>query len=183
MYDASAIAHVRMGHFAQITPSAKEAFAMSMEIYLLTDEAVLTTQAWQVAVDALEFDIRFVDEQSLQTNEIRLRAECKGKPVLIELERTSLARVRGIFPDVAFPDRVSCVHALYWSKTLEVGLAAYQAAAAYLGLVKGLMIDTEESKLKTRDGAIELARKMSAEMPMLEAAMADILARMAPPRS
>jgi len=69
------------------------------------------------------------------------------------------------------------------SKTLEGGLAAYQAAAAYLGLVKGLMIDTEESKLKTRDGAIELARKMSAEMPMLEAAMADILARMAPPRS
>lgn len=51
---------------------------MSMEIYLLTDEAVLTAQAWQAAVDALEFDIRFVDEQSLQANEVRLRAECKA---------------------------------------------------------------------------------------------------------
>jgi hypothetical protein len=150
---------------------------MSMEIYLLTDEAVPTTQAWQISVDALSFDVRFVDEQSLHADEVRLRAECKDKPVLMELERTSLAKVRGAFPDIAFPDTVACVHALYWSKTLEGGLAAYQAAAAYLGLVKGLMIDTEEGKLKTRDGAIELARKMAAEMPMLEAAMAEILAK------
>jgi hypothetical protein len=155
---------------------------MSMEIYLLTDAAVLTTQAWQAAIDALEFDIRFVDEESLQADEVRLRVECKGKPVLMELERTSLVKVRERFPDVAFPDRVSYVHVLYWNKTLEGGLAAYQAAAAYLGLVKGLMIDTEEGKLKTRDGAIELARKMSAEMPMLEAVMADILKRIAQPR-
>lgn len=157
---------------------------MSMEIYLLTDAAVPTTQAWQKAIDALGFDIRFVDEVSLEADEIRLRAECKGKPVLMELERASLARVRETFPDVAFPDHVSCVHALYWSKTLEGGLAAYQAAAAYLGLVKGLMIDTEEGKLKTPDGAIELAHKMTAEMPMLEAAMADILAKLtAKPRN
>lgn len=89
-----------------------------------------------------------------------------------------------MFPDVAFPDDVSCVHALYWSKTLEGGLAAYQAAAAYLALVKGLMIDTEECKFRTPDGAIELARKMSAEMPMLEAAMAEILAKIvAKPRN
>lgn len=150
---------------------------MSMEIYLLTDEAVPTTQAWQKGIDALRFDVRFVDDQALQANEVRLRVVCKDKPVLMELERTSLARLRKTFPDVAFPDGVACVHALYWNKTLEGGLAAYQAAAAYLGLVKGLMIDTEEGKLKTPDGAIELARKMTAEMPMLEAAMADILAK------
>lgn len=152
---------------------------MSMEIYLLTDAAVPTTQAWQRAIAALGFDIRFVDEVSLEADEVRLRAECKGKSVLMELERTNLARVRETFPDVAFPDHVSCVHALYWSKTLEGGLAAYQAAAAYLGLVQGLMIDTEEGKLKTPDGAIELARKMTAEMPALEAAMAEILSKMA----
>jgi hypothetical protein len=152
---------------------------MSMEIYLLTDATVPTTQAWQSAIDALGFDVRFVDEVSLEADEIRLRAECKGKPVLMELERVSLARVRDTFPDVAFPDHVSCVHALYWSKTLEGGLAGYQAAAAYLGLVKGLMIDTEEGKLKTPESAIELARKMTAEMPALEAAMAEILSKMA----
>lgn len=152
---------------------------MSMEIYLLTDEAVPTTQAWQVGLDALAFDVRFVDEKSLTADEVRLRAACRDKPVLMELERASLAKVRETFSDVALPDHVSCVHALYWSKTLEGGLAAYQAAAAYLGLVKGLMIDTEERKLKTTDGAIELARKMSAEMPMLEAAMAEILAKIA----
>lgn len=157
---------------------------MSMEIYLLTDEEVPTTQAWQKAIDALEFDVRFVDEQSLHADEVRLRAACKDKPVLMELERTSLAKVRETFPDVAFPDDVACVHALHWSKTLEGGLAAYQAAAAYLGLVKGLMIDTEEGKLKTPDDAIELARKMAAEMPMLEAAMAEILAKIvAKPRN
>jgi hypothetical protein len=150
-----------------------------MEIYLLTDEAVSSTQAWQRAIDALGFDTRFVGEQSLQADEIRLRVDCKGKPVLIELEKTSLARVRDTFPDVAFPDHVSCVHALYWSKTLEGGVAAYQVAAAYLGLVKGLMIDTEECKFKTPESAIELARKVSAEMPVLEAAMAEILAKIA----
>lgn len=32
---------------------ALEICPMSMEIYLLTDEAVLTTQAWQEALDAL----------------------------------------------------------------------------------------------------------------------------------
>ncbi len=102
----------------------------------------------------------------------------------MEMEKCSLAKVRKTFPALALPGRVVCVHALYWSKTLEGGLAAYQAAAAYLGLVNGLMIDTEEGVLKTRDGAIELARKMSADMPMLESAMADILAKIvAKPRN
>lgn len=157
---------------------------MSMEIYLLTNEAVPSTQAWQKAIDALGFDVRFLDEQSLRTNEIRLRAECKGKPVLMELERSSLAKVRDAIPDIAFPDNVANVHALYWNKTLEGGLAAYLAAAAYLGLVGGLMIDTEEAKLKTPDQATELARKMAADMPMLEAAMAEILAKItAKPRN
>lgn len=157
---------------------------MSMEIYLLTDEAVPSTQAWQAAIDALGFDVRFVDERPLQTKDIRLRVECKGKPVLMELEESSLAGVRDTFPEVAFPDHVTCVHVLYWSKTLEGGLAAYQAAAAYLGLVKGLMIDTEEGKLKTPDSAIDLARNMSAEMPVLESAMAEILAKIvAKPRN
>lgn len=152
---------------------------MSMEIYLLTDEAVPTTQAWQKAIDALGFDVRFVDEQTLQTDEVRLQAECKGKPVLMELEETSLARVRETFPNVAFPDHVTSVHVLYWNKTLEGGLAAYQAAAAYVGLAKGLMIDSEEGKLNTQTRAIEIARDMSAQMPMLEAIMTDILAKMA----
>lgn len=144
---------------------------MSMEIYLLTDEAVPTTQAWQDAIDALGFDVRFVDQQPLQATEIRLRVACQGKPVLFEVERVSLARVRKMFPDVAFPDGVSCVHALYWSKTLEGGLAAYQAAAAYLALVKGLMIDTEECKLRTPDGAIELAHSMATDIAVAQEAL------------
>lgn len=150
-----------------------------MEIYLLTNATVPTTQAWQEAIDALGFDVRFVDERSLQTKKIQMRVECKGKAVLMELEESSLAKVHDMFPEVAFPDRVTCVQVLYWSKTLEGGLAAYQVAAAYLGLVKGLMIDTEEGQLTSPDGAIDLARKMSAEMPMLEEAMAKILAKIA----
>lgn len=142
-----------------------------MEIYLLTHEAVRTTQAWQKGIDALGFGVRFMDEQSLQVDEIRLRAECKGKPVLMEIEKTGLAKVRAALPDVAFPEHVSCVHALYWSKTLEGGLAAYEAAAAYLGLVKGLMIDTEEGKLRTPDGAIELARSMATDVSVAQEAL------------
>lgn len=76
-----------------------------------------------------------------------------------------------MFRNVAFPDDVSSVHALYWSKTLEGGLAAYQAAAAYLALVKGFMIDTEECKLRTPDGAIELARSMAADVAVAQEAL------------
>lgn len=144
---------------------------MSMEIYLLTNEAVPTTQAWQKGIDALGFGVRFVDEQSLQVNEIRLRAECKGQPVLMELEKTGLVKVRAMLPDVAFPEHVACVHALFWNKSLEGGLAAYEAAAAYLGLVKGLMIDTEERKLRTPDGAIELARSMAVDVSIAQEAL------------
>lgn len=60
---------------------------------------------------------------------------------------------------------------LYWSKTLEGGLAAYQAAAAYLALVKGLMIDTEECKFRTPDGAIELAHSMATDIAVAQEAL------------
>lgn len=89
-----------------------------MEIYLLTDAAVPTTQAWQDAIDALGFDVRFVDQQPLQATEIRLRVACQGKPVLFEIERVSLARVRKMFPDVAFrtacPACMPCIGARPW---------------------------------------------------------------------
>ncbi len=152
---------------------------MSMEIYLLTNETIPSLQAWQAAVDALNFEVRFVDQKELPTKEIRIKAECQGKPVLLEIERTSSAYVKDSFPNVAFPDSVSFVHALRWNKTLEGGLAAYEAAAAYIGAVKGLMIDTEEGELNTPARAIEIARNTSAKMPELKKLFADLVARSA----
>jgi hypothetical protein len=150
-----------------------------MEIYLLTNETLPSLRAWQDAVDALKFDVRFMDQHELLTKEIRIKAECQGKPVLLEIERTNLSYVRDIFPGVGFPDSVRFVHALRWNKTLEGGLAAYEAAAAYIGAVKGLMIDTEEGELKTPARAIETARDTFAMMPALKKLFADIVARSA----
>lgn len=152
---------------------------MSMEIYLLTNETIPSLQGWQDAVDALKFDVVFVDQQELPTKEIRIQAECQGKPVLLEIERANLADVRDTFPAVGFPESVSFVHALRWSKTLEGGLAAYEAAAAYVGAAKGLMIDTEEGKLNTPARAIEIARDMSAKMPELQKLFTNLTARSA----
>lgn len=152
---------------------------MSMEIYLLTNETMPSLQVWQAAVNALNFEVRFVGQQELPTKEIRIKAECQGKPVLLEIERTSLAYVRDVFPNVAFPDSVGFVHALRWNKTLEGGLAAYEAAAAYIGAVKGLMIDTEEAQLKTPALAVEIARATSAKMSELQKLFADLISRSA----
>jgi len=66
---------------------------------------------------------------------------------------------------------------LRWNKTLEGGLTAHEAAAAYVGVVKGLMIDTEEGELKTPARAIEVARDMSVKMPEMQRLFADIIAR------
>lgn len=144
---------------------------MSMEMSLLTNEAVPTTQAWQKAIDALGFDVRFLKEQSLQAKETPLPAEIQGKTVLLELLQVKLNDLRETFPGTAFPEQVSHVHTLRWTMTFEGGAAAYQAAAAYLGLVKGLMIDTEEGKLKTPDEAIDLARRVTADIVVAEAAL------------
>lgn len=152
---------------------------MSMEIYLLTNETMPSLQVWQAAVNALNFEVRFVGQKELPTKEIRIKAECQGKPVLLEIERTSLAYVRDVFPNVAFPDSVGFVHALRWNKTLEGGLAAYEAAAAYIGAVKGLMIDTEEAQLKTPALAVEIARATSAKMSELQKLFADLISRSA----
>jgi hypothetical protein len=141
---------------------------MSMEIYLLTNDTVPSMETWQKAVDALQFDVRFEDHHELP-GEIRLKAECQGQPVFMELSRVDLAYIRDTFPNVMFPDNVKHIHVLRWAMSFAGSAAAYQAAAAYLGLVKGLMIDTEEAKLKTPDAAIELAREMAERMPMLEA--------------
>jgi hypothetical protein len=148
---------------------------MSMEIYLLTNEAVPTTQAWQKAIEALGFDVRFLKEQSLRAKETPLPAEIQGKTILLELLQTNLNDLRETFPGTTFPEHVGHVHILRWSMTLEGVAAAHQAAAAYLGLVKGLMIDTEEGKLKTPDEAIELARRVTADIVVAEAALRKIV--------
>lgn len=144
---------------------------MSMEIYLLTDAAVPTTHAWQGAIDALGFDARFLDDKPLQTKEVRLRAEYLKMPVLMEISRSSVAELRETFSRVAFPEHIAHVHILRWSISFEGTIAAYQAAAAYVGLVKGLMIDSEEGKLKTPDQTIELARGMAADMAVAQDAL------------
>lgn len=144
---------------------------MSMEIYLLSDQDVPSTQAWQAAVDALGFDVRFLDDMPLQIEEVQLRADYLKTPVLMKLSRRHLAELREIFPEVAFPEHVARIHALRWSISFEGTVAAYQAAAAYVGLVKGLMIDSEEGKLKTPDEAIELARGMAAEVAVAQEAL------------
>ena len=150
---------------------------MSMEIYLLTNETIPSLAAWQDAIDALKFDVRLIDQHELPTKEIRIKAQCQGKPVLLEIERADLAYVRSEFPEIEFPDGVSFVHVLRWNKTLEGGLAASEAAAAYISFVKGLMIDTEEGKLNNSTRAVELAREMSAGMPALQDLFAEIVAK------
>jgi len=144
---------------------------MSMEIYLLSDQEMPSTQAWQKAVDALGFDVRFLDDKPLQTKEARLRVEYLKTPVLMELSRSGLGELREVFPRVAFPEHVTHVHILRWSISFEGTIAAYQAAAAYVGLVKGLIIDSEEGKLRTPDGAIELARGMAADVAVAQEAL------------
>ncbi len=150
---------------------------MSMEIYLLTNDTIPSLRAWQDAAVALNFDVHFMGQEKLSAREIKINAECQGKPVLLELQQTTLDYVRDTFPDIGFPDSVSYVQILRWNMTLEGGLAAYEAAAAYIGAVKGLLIDTEEGKLNTPARAIEIARDMSAGLPALKALMADLIAQ------
>lgn len=148
---------------------------MSMEIYLLTDEAVPTTQAWQKAVDALGFGVRFLNEQSLQAKETLLPVEIQGKRIVLELLQANLNVLCETFPDTAFPEQVGHVHTLRWNMTFEGVAAAHQAAAAYLGLVKGLMIDTEEGKLKAPTEAIDLARRVTADIVVAEVALRKVV--------
>jgi hypothetical protein len=152
---------------------------MSMEIYLLTDDDAPSMEEWQKAIDALAFDVRFLDKQEFP-KETRYKTECEGKPVLMELTRVDLAYVRDALPDVMFPEHVLFVHVLRWSMSFAGSVGAYQAAAAYLALAKGVMIDTEEAKLKVPDEAIKLARKMAVEIPALEAAVLALATKSVP---
>lgn len=144
---------------------------MSMEIYLLSDRDVPSTQAWQKGIYALGFDVRFLDDKPLQAREVRLRSEYSKMPVLVELSQSNLAELREVFPRVAFPEHIKHVHILRWSISFEGTIAAYQAAAAYVGLVKGMMIDSEEGKLKSPDGAIERARGMATDVAVAQEAL------------
>lgn len=152
---------------------------MSMEIYLLTAGGTPSMQEWQRAIDALAFDVRFVDKEELP-QETRYKTECQGKPALMELTRVDLGYVRDVFPGIMFPEHVSHVHVLRWSMSFAGSVGAYQAAAAYLSLVNGLMIDTEEATLKTPDEANKLAREMAVEIPALEAAIMALATKSGP---
>ncbi len=155
---------------------------MSMEIFLLTSDIVPTTQTWQKGIDALGFDVRFLNEQPLQAKDARISADIQGKTVLLELLQTNLNDVRETFPGTAFPEDVGHVHTLRWSMTFEGGAAAYQAAAAYLGLVGGLMIDSEGGQLKTPDAAIELARRITTDIVVAETALKTMFGERMPDR-
>lgn len=150
---------------------------MSMEIYLLSDQNMSSTQVWQKAVDVLGFDVRFLDDAPLQAEGVRLRVEYLNTPVLMELSRTGLAELRQVFSRVAFPEHITNILILRWSISFEGTVAAYQAAAAYVGLVKGLMIDSEEGKLRTPDSAIELARGMAADVAVAQEALLKLYGR------
>ena len=145
-----------------------------MEIYVLSDRRLASLDAWQQAVDADGFGLRFLGEIPIETIRGYLPAQWKEKPAGFECSHWNASELMREYPEVNFGRLWSHALALRWGADLNACQGANMAATAYANATEGVVFDPEAGALFSPAQAAARVREMEKLLPSIEAALKDI---------
>jgi hypothetical protein len=153
---------------------------MSMELWVLSDQRIITVSEWQSAIDAEEFPLRLSNDVSLDAVGGFLPLHLRGRSTGFECSHLSADEVRSEHPGVDFGRDWKYALALRWlgSRRDEM-LAAWMAASAYAQATHGIVFDELDGKLRNASQALEIVRDLETDdQHVVDAAVENALRRL-----
>jgi hypothetical protein len=150
---------------------------MSMEITVFSDVGLDSIAAWQRAIDAHDFALVLDTQATFESMRGFLPATARGKVTGFECFHDNAQELANSYDDPAL--RRDWKHALSfrWGGSFDECLAAWMAATAYATATKGVVFDTQESKVFSPEGALAVVREIERERPAYELMLRDAINR------
>ncbi|MBM3527922.1 MAG: hypothetical protein FJX62_07505 [Alphaproteobacteria bacterium] len=152
---------------------------MSLELFVLSDRKLSSIEEWRRAIDAAGFALTLDTERSIENLEGHLPARWNGEPAGFECDHWDAREVMRENGDIDFGRGWAHALAFRWGADLKACVGAYMAAAAYAAATGGVVFDGEEGKVKTPKESLETARRIEAEIPVIEARLKEMLSNIA----
>lgn len=149
---------------------------MSMEITVFSDVALESIAAWQRAMDAYGFALVLDTQATFESMRGFLPATAGVKITGFECFHDA-AREIGEDDDPALLRGWKHALSFRWGGSFDECLAAWMAATAYATATKGVVFDTQESKVFSPEGALAVIREIERERPAYELMLRDVINR------
>jgi hypothetical protein len=142
---------------------------MSMEIHVLSDRKLNSIADWQRAIDAAGFALQLSSEASFAALAGFLPAQAGTKASGFECYHDDPRELTIGYHDLDFGRPKAFALSFRWGASLVECLAASMAAAAYASATDGVLFDPQDSRLYAPPEALEMARQMERDLPIIEA--------------
>jgi hypothetical protein len=144
---------------------------MSMELHVFSNRALDSMAAWQEAIKAQGFALELSAALPLSSHRGFLPARSGGRQTGFECYHDDPADLRLAYHDIDFGRAWTYALSLRWGARLLECFAAWMAAAAYANATDGVVFDPDTSELLAAQQAIERAREIERELPVIEASL------------
>jgi len=133
---------------------------MSMEVSVLSDRRLATTEEWQRAIDAEGFSLRLDPEVVLEEASGFFPVQFGDKLTGFECYHDDAAELIAEYPDFDFGRQWTCALGLRMRGDMSEVCAAFMAATAYARATGGIVWDGESGDVLSPDSAVEVTREL-----------------------
>jgi len=142
-------------------------FAMSMEMFVLSDRRLDSIAAWQQALDAAGDPLLLSTARPFDALHGALPVTLRDRPTAFECDHRDAAELMAEITDIAFDRPWRSALAFCWGGDFDAGASAYLAAAAYAEATGGVILDCEEGRLISPARAREVAADLEQNGPKI----------------
>jgi hypothetical protein len=153
---------------------------MSMELWVLSDKQLSSIAEWQAAVDTEKYSITFDKIASFESLKGFLPCDLRGELTGFECYHDDAAALMHDHAEINFGHDWKYALGLRWlgSKQNET-LAAWMAGTAYARATAGIVINDQESRIRTATEAAEVVRDIEHPSQAFEDARRELRRRRA----
>jgi hypothetical protein len=149
---------------------------MSMEICVLSDARIASTEEWQSSIDTEELPLRLPDHKLLtETIGGRLQVQLRDEYTTIEYSIVDLQELEETYKNINFEHHWTNVIAFTWATDFKEEIAAWMAATAYARATQGVIFDEHDGRFLSPAESLELVTELERLLPAKEAALHSIL--------
>jgi len=138
---------------------------MSIEVSVLSDRRLASTEEWQRAIDAEGFSLRLDPDVVLDEASGFFPAQLGGKSTGFECYHDDAAELIAENTDFDFGRPWTCALGLRVGGDMSEVCAAFMAATAYARATGGIVWDGESGDLMSPDRAVEVTRDIERDVP------------------
>jgi hypothetical protein len=151
---------------------------MSMEVFVFSDRRLSSMNEWQRVIDSERLGIVLPVDDSIDGLRGYLPLHHYGKKTGFECRHRDAAEMMTFLHDVDLGPRWAQCLCFIWGGDFDEGLAACMASAAYAKATGGIVYDPQDDVIMSPSEALDLARRMEAELPKAKQIVADAVKKL-----